>query len=99
MRYFAIYKYFKFLLNEFGFDITLKQRYGYTQIHYLNADFRVVVLALGDIHIFISDADSLGTCYDAIEYCDEFKTNGSYVKKAKLAAEWLKNKLKSSFTK
>ena len=99
MRYFVIYKYFKFLIKEFGCNIVFKQKCGFTQIHYLNKDFRVVVLAQKDIHILISDADSLGTYYDVKEYCDEFKMHGSYAKKATVAAEWLRNKLKSSFTK
>ena len=59
----------------------------------MNSDIRVTILGDEYIRVLISDADSLGTCYDVTEYSHEFKIDGSYSEKAVAAAQWLKNKL------
>lgn len=96
MTYWLLKKHFKFLIDEFGCKIEFKQIFGFTHISYVNSDIRVLVLGENYIRILISDADSLGTCYDTTEYGDEFKTEGSYSKKVAAAAKWLKHKLSCS---
>jgi hypothetical protein len=91
--YSILKKNFQFLIDEFGFEIVYKQKLGFIQITYMNSDIRVTILGDEYIRVLISDADSLGTCYDVTEYSDEFKIDGSYSEKAVAAAQWLKNKL------
>ncbi|MBQ2718369.1 MAG: hypothetical protein IJF75_07210 [Clostridia bacterium] len=99
MRYSILKKHFKFLIDEYGFKIAYKQRLGYTQIVYINSQVRITILGDENISILISDADSLGTCYDVTEYCEEFKTQGNYKKKALFASRWLKNKIEQVLDK
>ena len=97
MRYLILKKYFKFLIDDYGFNISFKQKMGYIQLSYINSQIRVTLLGQENIHILISDANSLGTYADITEYCEEFKTTGSYHKKAKIASQWLKEKIKKDY--
>lgn len=94
MIYLILKKYFKFLIDEYEFKVVFKQKLGYVQITYLNSKIRITIAGDEYIRILISDAASLGTCYDVTEYCEEFKINGNYKEKAKIASRWLKNKIK-----
>lgn len=94
MRYFILRKYFDFLINEFGFKISYKQRFGFVQIVYINTKVRITILGHENIHILISDANSLGTYCDVVEYSKEFEVQGEYKKKAYFASKWLKCKIK-----
>ena len=94
MKYFILKRYFDFLIDEFGFKIFYKQRFGYVQIVYINSKVRITILGNENIHILFSDVASLGTYYDVTEYSNEFEVHGNYKKKALLASQWLKDKIK-----
>ena len=95
MIYFILKKYFNFLIKDYGFYIAFKIRLGHIQICYKNSQIRILILGQDNIRIFISDVNSLG--FDADEYCEEFKINGNYREKAKLASQWLKEKVKEDY--
>ena len=94
MKYFILKRYFDFLIDEFGFKIFYKQRLGYVQIIYINSKVRITILGDENIHILISDANSLGTYCDVTEYSKEFEVQGNYRTKAHFASQWLKSKIK-----
>lgn len=93
MIYFILKKYFNFLIKDYGFYIAFKQKMGYIQLCYENSQIRIMISGQENIHILISDVNSLGTYADVTEYCDEFKTNGNYHQKARKASQWLKEKI------
>lgn len=95
MIYFILKKYFKFLIDEFNYKVTDKTRFGKISINYTNGEtsINLSLTTADDILIYIYDAAYLGSIFDGIKYVKEFKTNASYAKKAKVAADWLKEKL------
>ena len=96
MTYFILKKYFKFLIDDYGFNISFKQRMGFVQITYTNKKIDICILGEETIRILISEAESYWY-EDFTEYRDEFKTSGNYCKKAKAASQWLKEKLKKDY--
>ena len=95
MVYLILKKYFKFLIDEFNFKIVQKTRLGHINICYSNGEtsINISLIAEDNISIYIYDDAYLGCVFDGIKYVDEFKTEGSYSKKAKMAADWLKKQL------
>ena len=89
--YLILKKHFKFLIDDYDFKIAHKQRMGYIGICYENSQLKISITDFYDnIRISISEA---GTYCNATEYLEEFKTVGNYYKKAKIASEWLKEKI------
>ena len=94
MRYLILRSHFRFLINNFNFQVETKRMFGFVMISYKNPRIRILVSGDDSIKIFVSDANSLGTFYDAIEYSDEFDVDGNYLQKAAAAAAWVKTNLK-----
>ena len=97
MIYFILKKYFKFLIDDFDFKYSYKQKMGYIQLCYVNSQIRITILGQENIHILISDVNSLGTYADVTEFSEEFITSGNYYKKARIASQWLKGKLREDY--
>lgn len=97
MIYFILKKYFKFLIDDFDFKYSFKQKMGYIQLCYVNSQIRITILGQENIHILISDVNSLGTYADVAEFYEEFMTRGNYYKKARIASQWLKEKLREDY--
>ena len=97
MIYFILKKYFKFLIDEFNYKVTDKTRFGKISINYTNGEtsINLSLTTEDDILIYIYDAAYLGSIFDGIKYVDEFKTEGSCSKKARMAADWLKKQLQN----
>lgn len=51
MIYFILKKYFKFLIDDFDFKYSFKQKMGYIQLCYVNSQIRITILGQ---EIFIS---------------------------------------------
>ena len=95
--YFILKKYFKFLIDDFDFICSFKRRMGYIQLTYENSQIRITILGEENIRILTSDANSLSTYADVTEFYEEFMTTGNYNKKARIASQWLKEKLKEGY--
>ena len=97
MMYFILKKYFKFLIDEFNYKIVQKTLFGHINIHYSNGETSISLnlTAEDNISIYIYDDAYLGCIFDGIKYVDEFKTEGSCSKKARMAADWLKKQLQN----
>ena len=70
---------------------------GYIQLCYVNSQIRITILGQENIHILISDVNSLGTYADVVEFYEEFMTSGNYYKKERIASQWLKEKLREDY--
>ena len=92
--YAIIKKEFKFLENEYGFEISMKQKRGsYYYINYINKVVNIKVLydelSKEPLTIFVYDVDSLG--FDAVEYKNEFEQKNINPRDIiRCAAMWLK---------
>lgn len=95
MRYLILKSHFRFLIDKFYFRVELKRTIGFVMISYINSKIRIIVSGDDNIKIIVSDVNSLGTYYDAIEYSDEFYVNGNYCQKVAAAAAWVKTNLKN----
>ena len=101
--YSTIKKEFYFLKTQYGFEIHIKQKSGaYSYITWENSKVRIVTLYDFRIEhpmkILISDVESFGTVYDAIEYKNELIINSKKPKEIiRHAAEWLQNGIKNHY--
>ena len=94
-RYATLKKEFEFLAKTYGFEISLKQKYGaYYYIVWANPNKNIMILydeqVEAPISIRVYDSDSFS--FNAVEYKNEFEqSSGSPREKIHRAAEWLSN--------